>query len=105
MHVSQAGDGFNLPLAKAVIICCWFLLKATISGSLAPSAVTALQLIQNKNTPQTHTNYKESCSPPPPASGKGGTIFISISDYHGLARHKAFFEHGTLRTLQISPRV
>lgn len=75
MHVSQAGDGFNLPLAKAVIICCWFLLKATISGSLAPSAVTALQLIQNKNTPQTHTNYKESCSPPPRLWERGDNIY------------------------------
>lgn len=49
----QAGDGFNLPLAKAVIICCWFFLTARLGGSLAPSAVTAQQSIQNKTLPYT----------------------------------------------------
>lgn len=49
----QAGDGFNLPLAKAVIICCFFFLTATPGGSLAPSAVTAQQPIQNKTLPNT----------------------------------------------------
>lgn len=52
VHVFQAGDGFNLPLAKAVIICCWFLLKAAIRGSPTPSGVTALQLSQNKTPPK-----------------------------------------------------
>lgn len=67
----QAGDGFNLPLAKAVIICCCFFLTATPGGSLAPSAVTAQQPIQNKtkhrttrNLPFGHPSLVTSCAVP-----------------------------------------
>lgn len=101
MHVSQAGDGFNLPLATAVIICCCFWLKATISGSLAPSGAPALQLIRNNILPKRTQTTRNLVF----CSGKEGAIFISIGGYHSLTRHKAFLDYSTLTTLQISPRV
>lgn len=78
---------------------CW---KQLFQAHLLPLLSLLCSWFRIKTLPKPTQTTR---NPAPPASGKGGTIFISISDYHGLVRHKAFFEHGTLRTLQISPRV